>query len=64
MKIYLAASAPGNETKIGVGRTFIKRRLLSYYLIDKKILNCDLVFQNIKEGNVIRTRIRTRKNNT
>lgn len=48
MKIYFAATAPGNE-KTGnvVGSIKLKRRLLSYHLIKEKTLNCDVVFKNI-----------------
>ena len=45
MKIYLAATAPGNEVQN------IKNRLLSYYLISFKIMECDQVFQAIKIAN-------------
>ena len=48
MKIYFAATAPGNEKKKNrVGRIFIRRRLLSYYLILTKKLECDKVFNEI-----------------
>jgi hypothetical protein len=50
MKIYMAATAPGNEFKGGrVGKIRLKRRLLSYHLISQKTLFCDLVFNNIKD---------------
>jgi len=42
MKIYLAATAPGNEE-----REKIKRRLLSYFLINNKVMECDKVFERI-----------------
>lgn len=49
MKIYFAATAPGNEKKGNkIGKIFIKRRLLSFYLIKNKILYCDVVFKGIK----------------
>lgn len=48
MKIYFAATAPGNETKKGkIGKLKVKRRLLSYYLIKNKILFCDVVFKRL-----------------
>lgn len=49
MKIYLAATAPGNEFKGGrVGKIMLKRRLLSYHLISQKTLFCDKVFEMLK----------------
>ena len=46
MKIYLAATAPGNEY------TYIQNRLLSYFLIQKKIMENDKVFKQIKDENL------------
>lgn len=46
MKIYLAATAPGNEQQRGMLE--IPRRLLSYFLIKFKIMENDKVFFNIK----------------
>jgi len=48
MKIYLATTAPGNETQRERGMLPIARRLLSYYHIKEKILQCDEVFEAIK----------------
>lgn len=55
MKIYLAATAPGNENEGGkVGHILIKERLLSYFLISKKKFECDKVFKYIKNENLLR----------
>ena len=54
MKIYLAATAPGNETP--EFNDMFEHRLLSYYLIIKKTLECDKVFNLIKDENTIRVR--------
>jgi hypothetical protein len=50
MKIYLAATAPGNE-KNGkmVGKLPVKRRLLNYYLIINKKLESEKVFNFLKK---------------
>ena len=53
MKIYLAATAPGNESWRERGMLSIKRRLLSYHLIKFKTLECDKVFQIIKNENLL-----------
>lgn len=45
MKIYLAATAPGNEENIKV-----RYRLLSYFLIQKKQLEAHKVFNKIKKN--------------
>jgi len=47
MKIYLAATAPGNEQQRERGMLEIPRRLLSYFLIKYKMMENDKVFQNI-----------------
>jgi hypothetical protein len=49
MKIYLATTAPGNETIRKRGMMDIPRRLLSYYHILTKTLQVDLVFKSIKK---------------
>lgn len=45
MKIYLAATAPGNEK----GNIYIPRRLLSYYLLKNEMMENHKVFEQIKE---------------
>ena len=47
MKIYLATTAPGNETWRERGMLDIPRRLLSYYHIIQRQFGVDLVFQTI-----------------
>jgi len=48
MKIYLAAAAPGNETK---EKTLpIPKRLLSYWHIIDEQVGADKVFDAIKRG--------------
>ena len=47
MKIYLAASAPRNETVRERGMLDIHNRLLSYYHIIKKQFECDQIFKTI-----------------
>ncbi len=49
MKIYLAASAPGNETCRKRGMLDIENRLLSYFLIRYKVMECDKIFKIISE---------------
>jgi len=51
MIIYLAATAPGNE--INKERKFLsfQNRLLSYFLITEKKMECDSVFLHIKKHN-------------
>jgi len=51
MKIYLAATAPGNETVRKKGMLKTPRRLLSYFLILHKMLECNKVFNVIKKKN-------------
>jgi len=48
LKIYLATTAPGNESKRERGMLDIQRRLLSYYHIKQKQFECDHVFICIK----------------
>lgn len=55
MKIYLAATAPGNEHNGRmVGNVKVKNRLLSYYLIKYKKLETEKVFNWIKDENLFR----------
>jgi len=49
MKIYLAATAPGNEDRHKHGFLLLRRRLLSYYLIRKNLFESGTVFKKIKE---------------
>jgi hypothetical protein len=51
MKIYLASSAPGNESKRKEGMLPIKQRLLSYYHIKIKTLENHLIFKVIQNEN-------------
>ena len=51
MKIYLAATAPGNETEREGKMLMIQRRLLSFFLIKEKMMECDKVFQQICKVN-------------
>jgi len=52
MKIYLATSAPGNETSRKEGMLFIiTKRLLSYYHILHKQFETDKIFLIIKKVN-------------
>lgn len=46
MKIYLAATAPGNEY------IYIQNRLLSYFLIQKQMMENDKVFKQIRDENL------------
>lgn len=60
MKIYFAATAPGNENENNcVGNIPIKKRLLSYYLIIYKKFDCNKVFQYIKKNEIILGRNRS-----
>ena len=52
MKIYLAASAPGNESVRERGMLDIDLRLLSYFLIRHKMMECDKIFNIIKHENI------------
>ena len=52
MKIYLAASAPGNESLRERGMLCIQKRLLSYFLIKNKIMECDKIFNIIENENL------------
>ena len=47
MKIYLAATAPGNEQQRESGMLDIPRRLLSYFLIKHQMMENDKVFKVI-----------------
>jgi hypothetical protein len=49
MILYLAATAPGSEQKQKHGMFILPNRLLSYFLIKEKKLECDVNFQNIKK---------------
>jgi len=49
MKIYLATSAPGNESWRGRGMLDIPERLLSYYHILFKQFECHKIFKIIKK---------------
>lgn len=51
MIIYFASTAPGNESCRKGGMLPIKFRLLSYYPITKKELECHKVFDVIKNIN-------------
>ena len=51
MKIYLASSAPGNESQRERGMLPINKRLLSYYFILYKKLENDKIFKCIKYEN-------------
>lgn len=51
MKLYLAATAPGNEIKRAHGMLLIPTRLLSYYLIKTNGFDCGAVFTSIKKYN-------------
>jgi hypothetical protein len=48
MKIYVAATAPGNETPCGVGSVALPRRLLSYYFIRTNLMFTQDAFNHIK----------------
>ena len=52
MIIYLAATAPGNETLREREMLDIKNRLLSYFLIQHKMMECDKVFKVIENENL------------
>ena len=49
MKIFLASGAPGNDSVRKEGLLLLPRRLLSYYHIYQKQLECDKIFQCIKK---------------
>jgi len=49
MKIYLASTAPSNESWREQGMLLIPNRLLSYYHIKTKTLESDEVFEAIKK---------------
>ena len=51
MKIYLAATGPGNESKREGGMLGIDTRLLSYFLIKTKAMENDKVFERILNEN-------------
>lgn len=53
MKIYLAASAPGNESIHERGMLPIDKRLLSYYFIETKPgMEIDKIFYAIKRERI------------
>lgn len=52
MKIYLAATGPGNERQRERGMLEIPKRLLSYYLIKAKAMENDEVFERIRNENL------------
>lgn len=54
MRIYLAATAPGNESIRKRGMLGIPLRLLSYFLIKTKAMESDKIFQVIKNENLPR----------
>ena len=49
MRIYLASTAPWNESWREQGMLLIPNRLLSYYHIKMKVLESDKVFEAIKK---------------
>ena len=49
MRIYLASTAPWNESWREQGMLLIPNRLLSYYHIKTKTLESDEVFEAIKK---------------
>lgn len=51
MKIYLAASAPGNESVRKIGFLPFPRRLLSYLLVKNNYFECKTIFINIIKYN-------------
>lgn len=51
MKLYLAATAPGNEEREALKPHPIHHRLLSYFFIATKGLECHTVFERIKNNN-------------
>jgi hypothetical protein len=51
MKLYLAATAPGNEEREALKPLPIHHRLLSYFFIATKGLECHTVFERIKNNN-------------
>ena len=52
MKIYLAATAPGNESIRKEGMLYIYTRLLSYFLIKEKMFESHKIFKVIKHENL------------
>jgi len=56
MILYMAATAPGNEQKRKHHMLILPHRLLSYFLIKAKKLECDVLFTSIKKYNNERTR--------
>ena len=52
MIIYLASSAPGNESQRERGMIDIEKRLLSYYFIESKKLENHKIFNCIKNENI------------
>lgn len=52
MKIYLATSAPGNETIRERGMLNISKRLLSYYHIQNQLFECHKIFEVIRSENL------------
>ena len=53
MKIYLAATAPGNESWRERGMMDITNRLLSYFLIKTKAMENNKVFEVIRNENIL-----------
>lgn len=51
MKIYLAATAPGNERERNLPQ-LIRTRLLSYFLIKEKMMENHEVFNRISDENL------------
>ena len=51
MKIYIAATAPGNESCRERGMLDVPVRLLSYFLIKTKAMENDKVFATIVKEN-------------
>lgn len=52
MRLYLASSAPGNESQRERGMLNIPKRLLSYYYIENKKLENHSIFNCIKNENI------------
>jgi len=38
MRLYIAATAPGNETESGVGKVRVDRRLYSFYFLQSNVM--------------------------
>jgi len=53
MKIYLAASAPGNESSRKRGMLDIPKRLLSYFFIKEGIMENNKIFMVICNENLL-----------